>query len=413
MTVDSTLPSTTLNTGWLYENSLKVILANQADSGAFIASPNFGQYHYSWFRDGAFIALALSETGRPETITASRRFHDWVNNIIQRYRTLAEGAIAKVKAGETLNPVRDVLHCRYTVDGEPSVEDWTPFQIDGFGTWLYALADYCRALEPSEAAQELARYNDSIALLVDYLGALWRIPNYDCWEEHGDKIATSTLAALYGGLSQVVELAAYRPGDALLAGAATTSVGVAAEIKAYILENGTATDSATGQRYLTKFCGGAAPGELAGTVDANLLWAAVPYGLWTVNDPLIQATVERIIQDLVAGGKLNGQAGVHRYARDTYFGGGEWLLLTAWLAIVRLAQSDVSGAKALLQWIEKQAQPDGALPEQTFEHLNQPDMLNFWVDLWGEVATPLVWSHASYVSLINCLRVAGVTLAGK
>ncbi len=413
MTVDSTVASSTLNTGWLYENSLRVILANQATTGAFIASPNFSQYRYSWFRDGAFIALALSDTGRPETLEAARRFHGWVNEIVQRYRALAQSAIARVKAGQALDPITDVLHCRYTVDGEPSQDDWVPFQIDGFGTWLYTLAEYCKKLEPAAAAADLTRYGDSIALLVDYLRALWQTPNYDSWEEHGDKIATSTLAALFGGLSRVAELAAYLPGDTILENAAASATQTAGKIKKYILENGTALDSATGQRFLTKFCGGANPGELAGAVDANLLWAAAPYGLWPVNDPLIQATVEKIIRDLVAGGKpdaspLDSSAGVHRYARDTYFGGGEWLLLTAWLAIVRLDQGDTGGAKALLSWIEKQARPDGALPEQTFEHMNKPDMLNFWIELWGEVATPLVWSHASYVTLVNRLRSAGI-----
>lgn len=407
MTVDSTVTSPALNTGWLYENSLRVILANQAPTGAFIASPNFGQYRYSWFRDGAFIALALADTGRPETIEAARRFHGWVNAIVRRYRDLALGAIAKVKAGQTLDPVTDVLHCRYTVDGEPSQDDWVPFQIDGFGTWLYVLAEYCRKLEPARAAAELAEYSDAIALLVDYLGALWLTPNYDCWEEHGDKIATATLAALYGGLSHVAELAAYRPGDAVLETAATASAK-AGEIKAYILANGTALDPVSGERYLTKYCGGENPGELAGAVDSNLLWAAAPYGLWPVDDPLVTATVEKIIRDLVAGGKLNGSAGAHRYALDSYFGGGEWLLLTAWLAVVRLDQGDSAGAKALFGWIERQASPNGDMPEQTFEHMNQPDMLGYWIKTWGEVANPLVWSHASYVTLVNRLRAAGI-----
>jgi GH15 family glucan-1,4-alpha-glucosidase len=411
MTVNSMFTTTSQTTTWLYENSLQVILANQSASGAFTASPNFGPYRYCWFRDGAFIALALTETARPETLEASRRFHDWVNQIIQRYRSLAQGAIVRVNSGQTLDPVRDVLHCRYTLEGEPSAEDWTPFQIDGFGTWLFALAEYCRALDPATASQAVACYNDSIALLVDYLGALWRVPNYDCWEEHGDKLATSTLAALYGGLARVAELAAYRPADGLMAGAGASATRLAAEIKAYILQNGTATDQASGQTYLTKFCGGVDAGELAGVVDANLLWAAVPYGLLPVDDPLIKATVERIIQDLVAGGKLNSLAGVHRYTGDSYFGGGEWLLLTAWLASVRLAQGNSDEAKALLDWIEKQARPDGALPEQTFEHLNRPAMLDHWVKLWGEVATPLVWSHASYVTLVNRLRAAGIALA--
>ncbi|HEX2910624.1 MAG TPA: glycoside hydrolase family 15 protein [Chloroflexia bacterium] len=413
MIVDTEVASTLLDTGRLYEYSLKVILENQSSTGAFIASPNFSQYKYSWFRDGSFIALALAETARPETIAASGRFHAWVNAIIQRYRSLAEQAIAKVKNGQELNPVTDVLHCRYTVEGLPSMEDWTPFQIDGFGTWLFALAEYCKVLDGATVAQELAAYSDSIILLVAYLEALWQVPNFDCWEEHGDKIATSTLAALYGGLSRIPELAAYLPEDTRLAEAATSATKTAAEIKAYILQNGIATAETGGQRYLTKFCGGADPGELAGAVDANLLWVAVPYGLLPVDDPLIQNTVERIIKDLIFEQQLNGLAGVHRYARDTYYGGGEWLLLTAWLAMVRLAGGDADGAKTLSNWIEKQAEANGDLPEQTFEHLNRPDMSGYWKDLWGEVATPLVWSHASYISLVNRLRAAGILLTSN
>jgi GH15 family glucan-1,4-alpha-glucosidase len=405
MLLDSTFPPPSLNNDWLYETSLKIILANQAETGAFVASPNFGQYRYCWFRDGAFIALALSETGRPETIEASRRFHQWANNTIQRHRPTAQAAIAKVRAGQPLNRVTDVLHCRYTLNGEPSKEEWGPFQIDGFGTWLFALADYARRLDPTQAAFEIEGYSDSIQLLVEYLGALWLTPNYDCWEEHGDQLATSTLAALYGGLSRVGEMALLDPDDRLLAEAGRTASGLAAQIKNYLWQYGTTTDPATGERYLTKFCGGTAAGDLAGAVDANLLWVAVPYGLWPVADPLVQATLRGIISELVTTGQPDGHSGVHRYVLDSYFGGGEWLLLTAWLGAVLVESGQTEGAKALLGWIEKQARPDGALPEQTFQHLNQPAKLAYWTARWGEVATPLIWSHASYVTLVNRLKV--------
>jgi len=47
----------------LYAASLRVILEGQAATGAYIASPNFPVYKYSWFRDGSFIANAMSIAG--------------------------------------------------------------------------------------------------------------------------------------------------------------------------------------------------------------------------------------------------------------------------------------------------------------------------------------------------------------
>ena len=40
----------------LARHSVAVIRAGEAPSGAYIASPTFSVYRYSWLRDGAFIA---------------------------------------------------------------------------------------------------------------------------------------------------------------------------------------------------------------------------------------------------------------------------------------------------------------------------------------------------------------------
>jgi len=34
----------------------------------------------------------------------------------------------------------------------------------------------------------------------------------------------------------------------------------------------------------------------------------------------------------------------------------------------------------------------------------QPDMVQPWIDKWGPVATPLLWSHAMYLILTDVLR---------
>ena len=47
----------------LHRHSLAVILDNQQASGAYLACPNMPDYQFSWFRDGAFIAYALTLDG--------------------------------------------------------------------------------------------------------------------------------------------------------------------------------------------------------------------------------------------------------------------------------------------------------------------------------------------------------------
>jgi GH15 family glucan-1,4-alpha-glucosidase len=120
---------------------------------------------------------------------------------------------------------------------------------------------------------------------------------------------------------------------------------------------------------------------------------STPFDLLAADDPVMQATVERIEAELVHDG------GVHRYRSDTYYGGGEWLLLSALLGWHRLRSGDESGAVRQLEWVAAQAAPTGELPEQVDDHLLAPEAEQAWLDRWGPIATPLLWSHAMYLTL--------------
>jgi GH15 family glucan-1,4-alpha-glucosidase len=87
---------------------------------------------------------------------------------------------------------------------------------------------------------------------------------------------------------------------------------------------------------------------------------------------------------------------VHRHLEDTYYGGGEWLLLTAFLGLGRPER-----AKEALRWIAAHATEDGLLPEQSQDHLLHPDAWDFWVAKWGPPPCPLLWSHAMYLVLAS------------
>ena len=73
---------------------------------------------------------------------------------------------------------------------------------------------------------------------------------------------------------------------------------------------------------LNKFVGNRA-------VDGSLIHVATPYRLLDPGDPLMRATIARIESELRRDG-----GGVHRYADDSYYGGGEWLLHTTDAATV-------------------------------------------------------------------------------
>jgi len=132
------------------------------------------------------------------------------------------------------------------------------------------------------------------------------------------------------------------------------------------------------------------------------------------DDSLVVATVEVIEERLVHAG------GVHRYLGDTYYGGGEWLLLAALLGWHYAAVGRIEEAWTQLRWVAAHATPGGELPEQVDDHLLAPERQAGWLERWGPVATPLLWSHAMYLTLAVELgvvdgtpgRVSGVGVSG-
>lgn len=345
----------------LRSHSIAVIRAGQHPSGAYVASPNFDTYSYSWLRDGSFIAYGMDCANQHDSALA---FHCWVDRTVQSVAHKIDVLEAKANAEQPIDP-SDWLHCRYTLDGLEGQDHWGNFQLDGYGAWLWAL---CQHVQATGTAALLAELEGSVSLVVRYLCRFWDRPNYDCWEEHPEEAHASTLACLYGGLRAINE---YRQ-DARID-------QTCQQIAAYVLEH------FVHQGRLTKFQNGA-------SVDANLLWVSVPFGLLAPTDPIMLATVAELERRC-----LNG--GLHRYPEDTYYGGGQWILLTAWLSWYYLQVGRVSEARRLLHWIEENTDKNGEMTEQVTTCVNDPGMIQHWVDNWGPVAKPLLWSHAMYLVL--------------
>lgn len=344
----------------LARRSVEVLKGGQAQSGAFVASPSFPTYHYAWLRDGAFCAHALDLAGESASASA---FHAWVARIVESHRPLIESAISRIGRGDAPAP-EEMPPARYTLDGsleQTDGEPWPNFQVDGYGMWLWALAEHLER----RGAGELA---GTVELVARYLQAAWPLKSFSCWEEWDGGEHASTLGAAVAGLDAAARLLDAREW-----------AGEAGRVRAQLLD-----------RFVSE--GRFTRGPSDPRLDGSLLWLGVPFGVVPVGDPLMQATVDGIRRDLHRPG-----GGVYRYLGDTYYGGGEWVLLTCSLAWHESAAGNRDAVEPIRAWVRAQARANGDLPEQVTEHAQEPAMVGPWVERWGPAATPLLWSHAMYL----------------
>ncbi|CAN5305175.1 hypothetical protein BH11ACT4_BH11ACT4_10890 [soil metagenome] len=348
----------------LLQSSIDVILAGQSPSGAYVASPNFPSYRFAWLRDGAFCAMAMDAAGQRDS---ARRFHDWVAAVIERHADAVVDIIARLTAGDQVDQLR-MMPTRYTLDGileSEQDEVWPNFQLDGYGTWLFALEAHYSGAVPEALLT-------AVATVADYLVSAWEVACFDYWEEFGDRRHTSTLASLAAGLEAAGRILPGRGYDACSALVAETVMSWA-----------------TTPAGFTK-------GPTDARVDASLLSLSTPFGLVAPDDPRMVATVRRIETDL-----RSPSGGIRRYQGDTFYGGNPWLMLTAWYGWHQAMAGDREAAEYARDWVEARADAEGMLAEQVLDEPQSPAFVEIWTEKWGPVADPLLWSHAQYILLIN------------
>jgi len=359
----------------LARHSHHLITSLQDPGGAFPASPTFPAYRgYAWLRDGSFTAEGVSRYG---DVASADRFHDWVARTLAA-RSDEVAALVRDRAEGRAIPVERMLPTRFTFDGANGSDLWWEFQTDGYGTWLWSVVAHA-----GRHGLPLDRWRDGIAVATAYLVAFWDLPCYDWWEEHVEQQHVSTLGAVYAGLVGVVDAQ-------VLPGPETDEAGAVAEsIRSLVRTRATTTGRAPGGApHLVKWLGATA-------VDGSLPACIVPFGLVEPGSALATATVAAVRADLDVCG------GVHRFWADVFYGGGQWPLLSCLLGWNLAAAGDREGALVHLIWAADQAAPFGDLPEQVAHHLLHPELLEEWVDRWGPVATPLLWSHGMFLILAD------------
>lgn len=349
----------------LAERSADLLRRHQDPGGAWPASPGFAPYQYSWFRDGSFIADGASAAGLYDE---ADRFHRWCARVLERERPAVERVLAMLEEGR--QPAdSDYLPARFNLDGTRHEDDWWNFQVDGYGTWLWALERHLARVSAGGAAT----YAAAIETAVRYLVATGTDTCRDWWEENRHQTHVTTLAGVAGGLRAAVRMGTLP--DALAGRASVVAQRCVDLIRTDGVRDG----------HLVKWLGGT-------EVDSSLLAVAAVYDVLPLDDPLVIATVAAIEAVLVEGG-------VHRYVADMFYGGGQWPVLAALLARHHTRVGDQDRAADLLDWVVSTADSDLLLPEQV-SPLLAPDVLDEWLVRWGSSAHPLLWSHGAFLAAV-------------
>ena len=347
----------------LARESVAQILKWQDDSGAYIASPTFSQYGYAWLRDGAFCAMAMHISGQSESAS---KFNIWVGSTVLKYENLFTEANLRLQAGKRILP-ECAPPTRFHMDGSVEVdhhEVWPNYQLDGYGTWLAILLQ-TEAVYP---ASLLA----AVRVVADFLVLAWSSPCYDCWEEGGELLHGSTLLAVAGGLKAAAQI--------------TGKLNYLDEFKKVVtfIEK----DFVIGGHFV-KHSGDP-------KIDASLAWASLPHHVYESSHPLVLGTLKEIEKQL-----QNPSGGVKRYIGDTYYGGGDWVLLEGLLAWNEAKTGNRQSWENSRQWIASIADSNFLLPEQILDHVQDPKMVSPWEKRWGRSAHPLLWSHAMYLLMLH------------
>lgn len=233
------------------------------------------------------------------------------------------------------------LDARYTLDGQESTEQWGNFQLDGFGLLLWAIKEHSNRHHCDDSP-----YQAATGLIQHYLATNWQIPSIDWWEERTGLHSTS-LACIYAGLN------AYQHPEATKL---KSALNLADE-----------------------------------RIDASLL--ACPL-LGAISPADFKSTLSKIETNLVS---IDG--GVYRYREDTYYGGGEWPVLTSMLGSYYLVIDRLEDAQTKMQYLINHMQPNGWLEEQSRAYLLHPEAYSTWVEKHGQPANPLLWSQAMLIIL--------------
>ena len=345
----------------LGRSSVLVLRHSAATNGSVIASPDTrslaiggDSYNYCWWRDGGYVSMAMDDAGLGEY--AERFLHF---------------------AAHCQGDDGSFVH-RHFPDGEIG-STWHPppfLQVDQTASVVAAAWHHLASGADPDAFLELwPMVHRAANFLVGFRDEPTGLPaaSFDLWVERFGLHAYSSAA-----VAQALD-GASRIADAL--GKEYPLWQVAArEIRRSVLDQ-------FWDPKLGRFVRSLSPRDER--VDASIL-LALDLDLLPTDDPRFSSTVETVTERLWR--KDSGR--LARYEGDEYYGTeNPWIVCTLWLAAAHLKLGHRTQGRELIDWVVERATPTGLLAEQVDASTLAPTS-----------ATPLAWSHATFLELLQRYR---------
>jgi len=368
----------------LFQRSLFYIRTHVSLNGAIIASGDsemlqFGRdyYEYVWPRDAAFSAISLAKAG---DFNASRRFFEFCHDVVTDEGYFMHKYRPDKSLGSSWHP--------WIQEGKKQF----PIQEDETALVIYALWRYFELSKDLEFIEGL--YNSLIKKSADFMVSFrdgkTGLPSssYDLWERvYG--ISTFTSSSVYAALISAARFAN-------LLGKRESQEryeSVANEIKKAILKY--LYDEKENFFYKLIDTSQDKP-RVDKTTDTSSVYGIYKFGILSLDDPRLRKAFDKTVERLEVKTDIGGMA---RFEGDSYhfkggnYPGNPWVITTMWIAQYYIAmakkEKDLQKVHPYIAWALKISGSAGTLPEQldpyTGDHLS---------------ASPLVWSHAEFVTTI-------------
>jgi GH15 family glucan-1,4-alpha-glucosidase len=367
-----------------------LVVRTQIDSGGAVLAANDADivkfardtYSYMWPRDAALAVYAMDQAGY---VDVPRRFFELCARIVTKEGYFRHKYTPAGDPGSSWHPWVDAT-------GKPQY----PIQEDESGLVLFALWQHYDRHRDFEFFKAYYRpliilVGDFLASYIDPLTGLPQ-PSYDLWEERRG-VMSFTVAAVWAGLQAAANFAALYGETALADRYRTVAEGIKQGTLKFLFDPEL-------NRFIRRIYvkpDGTTARDL--TIDSSIygLWY---FGMFAAGDPQIVSTMKAVYDRLWCKTEVGGIA---RYENDWYYQvsqdianvpGNPWFICTMWYGqwLVSQARSleDLKKARDILEWVAGAALPSGILSEQLDPYSKAPVSVS-----------PLTWSHATLVSLVN------------
>ena len=367
------------------KKSLMIIKAHIDKDGGIIASIdssiyNYGRdyYSYVWPRDGAFAIWPLLRLGFTDE---AKKFLTFCKDVLTNEGYLMHKYLPDKAIGSTWHPL---IH-----DGVSELA----IQEDETAIIIYMISEYFRYTKDAIFTKDM--YEKFVVpaanFLANFVDTETQLPHasYDLWEQ---KFLTSTYttAVTAKALDCAIVLCNQFGKN--------ESTPWQKALDGFKAKSATFFDTSS-KTFIKGFLQNKTTGviEPDTTLDVSSLYGVVQFGYFNNDEYDRIFHTAKVLEERLLDASPSG--GMPRYEHDDYFlnkkdlMGNPWIVTTLWMAQFYIKKGDRKKAEHYIDWCLATALPSGVFSEQV--DAVSKDALS---------VTPLVWSHAEFITTILSLH---------